>query len=258
MHTFQTKLSHCIQQSENPEREGYIELTENLNTPFDGALPAERDDLYKFQVANQQFDDFIRLLLRSYTGFFTEFVGINEELLAQRSKTNHDAVYQFLLKLQQQPILTYIPRRKDPVIVYTEERLDEKALFISHENYHRRLERFEQRLNAMVNYAEETTKCRSQYLLSYFGDHTPERCGKCDTCLKKNDSEPGKQEFDLALSKIKETMQAEALDLKSLVNRHASLFEEERIIRVVQWLLDNGMIAYSPSGQLTWKDAGPG
>jgi ATP-dependent DNA helicase RecQ len=197
------------------------------------------------------------LLLRSYTGFFTEFVGINEELLAQRSKTNHDTVYQFLLKLQQQHILTYIPRRKDPVIVYTEERLDEKSLFISHESYHRRLERFELRLNAMVNYAEETTKCRSHYLLSYFGDLSSERCGKCDICTKRNELELSKYEFDLVLSKIKETLHAEALDLKTLVDRHAPLFEEDKIIRVVQWLLDNGKIVYSPTGQLTWHGTEP-
>jgi ATP-dependent DNA helicase RecQ len=239
------------------EREGYIELTDNLNIPSMVHFLVERDDLYKFQVANQQFDDFIRLLLRSYTGFFTEFVGINEELLAQRSKTNRDAIYQFLLKLQQQHILTYIPRRKDPVIVYTEERLDEKSLFISHENYHRRLERFEQRLNAMVNYAEEKSKCRSHYLLSYFGDLSSERCGKCDICTKKNELELSKYEFDLVLSKIKETLHTEALDLKTLVDRHASLFEEDKIIRVVQWLLDNGKIVYSPAGQLTWHETDP-
>ncbi len=46
---------------------------------------SRRDDLYKFQVANESFDRFIKLLLRSYTGMFTEFVAINEDTLARKS-----------------------------------------------------------------------------------------------------------------------------------------------------------------------------
>ncbi|MCV6637106.1 DNA helicase RecQ [Candidatus Albibeggiatoa sp. nov. NOAA] len=45
---------------------------------------------------------------------------------------------------------------------------------------HKSLERH--KLNAMLGYCEMTT-CRRQALLSYFGDHLPDPCGNCDTCL---------------------------------------------------------------------------
>jgi len=45
---------------------------------------------------------------------------------------------------------------------------------------HKRLER--QKLNALLGLCE-TTACRRQVLLEYFGDHLDEPCGNCDTCL---------------------------------------------------------------------------
>jgi len=49
------------------QREGYIELTDELNSASKIHFKASRDDLYKFQVANAKFDGFIKLILRSYT-----------------------------------------------------------------------------------------------------------------------------------------------------------------------------------------------
>ena len=67
------------------QREGYMEFTEEINNPSRVHFIVSRDDLYKFQVANESFDQFIKLLLRSYTGMFSEFVAINEEALSGKS-----------------------------------------------------------------------------------------------------------------------------------------------------------------------------
>jgi ATP-dependent DNA helicase RecQ len=34
----------------------------------------------------------------------------------------------------------------------------------------------------MMRYLAETTDCRGQALVSYFGEHLPSRCGHCDNC----------------------------------------------------------------------------
>ena len=44
------------------QREGYIEFTEEINNPSRVHFVVGRDDLYKFQVANESFDGFIKLL----------------------------------------------------------------------------------------------------------------------------------------------------------------------------------------------------
>jgi len=138
--------------------------------------------LYKFQVANSAFDAFIKLLLRSYEGMFSQFVGIDEAVLAKRSNTNFDTIYKYLSKLASTQILQYIPKKNNPVIVFTEEKLEEKALHISNEDYKQRRTRYVERLEAMLHYASSTNKCRSQILLNYFGEKETYRCGQCDIC----------------------------------------------------------------------------
>jgi ATP-dependent DNA helicase RecQ len=46
------------------QREGYMEFTEEINNPSRVHFIVSRDDLYKFQVANESFDGFIKLILR--------------------------------------------------------------------------------------------------------------------------------------------------------------------------------------------------
>ena len=117
------------------QREGYIEFTEEINNPSRVHFTVGRDDLYKFQVANESFDGFIKLLLRSYTGMFSEFVAINEDDLSKKSALTRDAVYRFLVKLSSLNIIKYIPGKKTALVIFTEERLERKALMISPENY---------------------------------------------------------------------------------------------------------------------------
>ena len=113
------------------QREGYVEFTEEINNPSRVHFVVGRDDLYKFQVANESFDGFIKLLLRSYTGMFTEFVAINEEALSRKAAITRDTVYQYLVKLSSMNIIRYIPGKKTALVIFTEERLMRKALMIS-------------------------------------------------------------------------------------------------------------------------------
>ena len=46
------------------QREGYIEFTEEINNPSRVHFIVGRDDLYKFQVANESFDGFIKLSVK--------------------------------------------------------------------------------------------------------------------------------------------------------------------------------------------------
>ncbi len=67
------------------EREGYILMNESLETPSRIHFESDREDIYRFQVENKSLDPFIKLLLRSYSGVFTEFVQVNETELSKRA-----------------------------------------------------------------------------------------------------------------------------------------------------------------------------
>ncbi|MCG8412323.1 MAG: RecQ family ATP-dependent DNA helicase [Bacteroidales bacterium] len=232
------------------QREGYIILSDEFNSSSKIHFTANREDLYKFQIANAKYDNFIKLLLRSYTGLFSEYVKIDEHLLARRTNTNVKVIYKYLNALKTQKIINYIPLRKNPFIIFTEERLDDKSLYISRENYTFRKKRYIERINAILNYAESENKCRSQILLSYFGEPNPDRCGHCDVCLRRNELELSKYEFDLILEKIKTSLSNNHLSIDDLVNSIDT--NNDNAITVIKWLLDNNKIIKT-KGLLSWN-----
>jgi len=233
------------------QREGYIEFTEEINNPSRVHFTVGRDDLYKFQVANEDFDGFIKLLLRSYTGMFTEFVAINEEALAKKSALSRDAIYRFLVRLSSQNIIRYIPGKKTSLVIFTEERLERKALMISPENYLHVKEKHIIRLNKMIDYADYNTRCRSVVLLDYFGEES-DRCGICDVCRERNELDLSKYEFDLILDEIKELLGDQKYDARELVSRVG--MPEDKVIKVVRWLLDHNKLVMDDKHLLSWRE----
>ncbi|NLA49760.1 MAG: RecQ family ATP-dependent DNA helicase [Bacteroidales bacterium] len=234
------------------QREGYVEFTEEINNPSRVHFVVGRDDLYRFQVANEAFDNFIKLLLRSYTGMFTEFVAINEDLLAKRSGLSRDAVYNFLVKLSSLNIIRYIPGKKTALVIFTEERLERKALVISSGNYLDVRKKHIFRLNKMIDYVESVTRCRSVLLLDYFGEES-DRCGTCDVCRERNELDLSKYEFDLILYEVKKLLTGNRYDATELVSKVS--LPAEKVIRVVRWLLDHNKIVRDDKNLLSWREA---
>lgn len=233
------------------QREGYLEFTEEINNPSRVHFVVGRDDLYKFQVANEPFDGFIKLLLRSYTGMFSEFVPINEDSLAKKSAISREAVYQYLVKLSAMNIIRFIPGKKSALVIFTEERLVRKALLISPDNYLNVKEKYIDRLNRMIDYADSKTRCRSVFLLDYFGEES-DRCGICDVCRERNELDLSKYEFDIILEEIKEVLAKEELDAEQLVKKID--YSEEKVIKVLRWLLDHRKIIADDKHILKWKE----
>ncbi|HEX2936889.1 MAG TPA: ATP-dependent DNA helicase RecQ [Bacteroidales bacterium] len=225
------------------QREGYIEYNEDVNNPSKVHFIVNRDDLYKFQVANAAFDGFIKLLLRSYTGIFTDYVSVDEQVLARRAKVSPDVIFQFLSKLSTHKIISYIPHKHTPLITYTEERLDDKTLYIAPDRYRKLRENYGERITEVINYAFSNDTCRSQLLLGFFGQTNAPLCGSCDVCIKKTDAGIKNFEFIQICDTISKIISEEgALPLQNLANRIA--FSEDKVVKCIRWLLDNDLLYY--------------
>jgi len=232
------------------QKEGYLEFTDEINNPSRVHFVFSRDDLYKFQVANEEYDRFIKLLLRTYSGMFSEFVPINEETLASRSGLTREAIYQYLLRLTSQGIIHFIPGKKSPLVIFTEERLDRSHLTISPDVYLRVRENYIERVAKITEYADNKTRCRSAFLTNYFGEENG-RCGMCDTCQERNELELSKYEFDLIIDRIKELLADTAMRPEDLAA--AMDLPAEKSAKVIRWLLDHEKLLYDDTQKLLWN-----
>ncbi|KPL09352.1 MAG: recombinase RecQ [Bacteroides sp. SM23_62] len=231
--------------------EGYLELTEEIYNPSKLKFLVNRDELYKFQIANIDFDAFIKLVLRTYTGLFTDYVTIYEESLANQAKVKPELIIQYLKRLSSMGIIRYIPQKKTPVIIFTEERLDVKSLHISKEHYLDRKKEYTERLDTLLEYASGKNRCRSLYLLAYFGEKGQVKCGQCDVCMQDQELDVNKYEFDKAADITQKLLREKPLSLEELV-KELPLPDEKSII-VIRWLLDHNKILRGLDERLSWN-----
>jgi len=162
---------------------GYLEYTDEQDNASRLMFILSREELYRLHETDRDTDRLIQTVLRTYTGLFSDYAYISEELLALRLHMDRSEVYQRLIHLAQLHIVSYIPAKKTPYIIYTRERLEQKDLFFSKEIYEKRKERLEKQLDAILHYADNDVSCRSRMLLHYFGEDNPHNCGICDCCL---------------------------------------------------------------------------
>lgn len=221
-------------------RAGYLEYTDEQDNASRLIFTLRRDELYRMEEHNQDTEKLLRIILRSYTGLFSDYAYINEETLAQRSGLSRQQVYDTLILLTKRHILHYIPGKKTPYIIYTRERQDTNRIVLNKEVYEDRKKSYEKRIQAMLEYAESNDQCRSRMLLHYFGENNEHNCGQCDVCLEKHTSGLKKGEYEDIAS-----------DIKNLLNRHphtpqevihALSVPEEKILNVLTYLLSEERI----------------
>lgn len=237
------------------EKEGYLGLSEAMSNPSRIMFLVNNETLYRFQVANPGYDSFIKMLLRSYSGLFSEFTRIQETDIAKRAGMPKDNVQKMLTELHEMQILHYKKQNDQPLITFLEERMSEADLTISKSVYKERKEFSGKRMNAMLDYARSENKCRSLYLLAYFGETDALRCGQCDVCLERNKTGVSSYEFEQILALIKPQIQEKQISLETLIQELDIQLSEKKVINVIRYLLDKGTISPDKEGILHWHNS---
>ena len=219
------------------ELAGYIEYTEEQENASRLVFTATRDELYKYLHQDKKTDEVIQTILRSYTGLFSDYVYINEGLISTRTGLSQQEIYEVLVGLSKYRIVNYIPHKKTPLIIYTRTREEIKYLSIPRSAYEERKERFESRINRVMEYINENRICRSRMLISYFGENGTSDCGCCDVCLAKNDSGLNNHTFNTIRDALQKALTDGPQEAKKLTENLP--FPADKIITVIRYLADH-------------------
>ncbi len=220
---------------------GYIEYTDEQDNASRILFIVHRDDLYKIQGTGAEMETVIQVLLRTYTGLFTEYIYISEELIMQRTGFDRRQVYHILVTLSKRRIIDYIPRKKTPYVIYSRERQEIDRIVISKDVYEKRKERYEGRINAMIEYADSDYACRSRMLLRYFGEKNDCNCGQCDICIKrKRESSFSEKNIEDIGTEIVELLKENPLLPNEIVN--AMSYDSELLAEVIEYLFNEELI----------------
>ena len=149
---------------------GWIDFQDEQETQPRVRINVSREELYELNLNGEQ-DTMLQFLMRQYTGIFTDL-----QYISGMDNTMHEV----LVSLAQRHIITYLPRTVACALTMTQERQEE--VFLPKRVWEERREQFVRRLQAMIEYAEQTQFCREQVIAGYFGEVDAKPCGKCDVC----------------------------------------------------------------------------
>src|SRR5690554_3877373 len=229
------------------QRAGYLDFTEMADLPSRVKMQMDDLELYRFQVANARLDPFLKVLLRSYTGLFTDYVVIDEEVLAKRLNVSRQVVYDAFLMLSRLQVLHYIPQRKTPLLTYLQVRLEPRFLKFPPEVYEDRLQQYRERADAVIDFASRDDVCRSRLLMRYFGQRKSHDCGHCDVCLARKKLGPDRKLEKAVEAAVRERLLAGPLLPEELVDQLP--FEEDDCWQVLRRMEDEGRLVLDAAGR---------
>ena len=164
---------------------GYFSFDEDQEIRPRVMIRVQRRELENYNLNEAQMT-MIESLMREYTGIFTELQYVHIEAMrregdeARRREGDEAMRHELLVSLAQKGIISYVPRTIANVLRLNVNRQAE--IRIPDHFYTGRKTHYVEKLKAMVEYADNSLYCRSQVLLSYFGENDAETCGTCDVC----------------------------------------------------------------------------
>ena len=183
-------------------RAGYLAYDENNDNNARVHILLSRNQLDRLNDLSENQNKVITTLLRNYGGLFTDYCFINEMLLAHQTGLTQPQIYMILKNLSDRHILHFIPHRKVPSITYLQRREETERIVIPPTVYEERKAQYQKRIEAVIQYADNDSVCRSRQLLCYFGETDSQDCGQCDVCLSHKD----KTNAGNGLAKAKESI----------------------------------------------------
>ncbi len=225
------------------QRAGYIEYLAEQDNQARVKFLVTRDDLYRLRGDTPDEEKVIVTILRNYGGLFADYGFIDESLIANQCGMKSHEVYQTLKGLSEKHVLHFIPRKQVPYIRYLQRREDSEHIILPPAVYEERLAQYQERIEAMLRYAKDDSKCRSRQLLEYFGEKDVKNCGQCDVChtTAKTDIQQAQQKILSLLSDKKRHHITELyrlqLDKEEMEQALTYLLQEEYIFQEDGYLL---------------------
>lgn len=225
------------------QRAGYIEYNDAGDDAARVKFLLNRNELYKLNnEISTNSNAVIICLLRKYGGLFSDFVYIDESLIAQQTGITKEDVYNILKTLSSRNILMFIPQRKIPSITYIQWREDADRLIIPKSVYEERKEQFRKRIYSMIRYATNDYVCRSRQLLRYFGEKDTKDCEQCDICINHRKGIVSEDRISPIIKKISTIL--EDGNNHSITELQSINMPEDLIDTAIEYMMDEEIIEY--------------
>ena len=222
------------------ERTGHWTFSEDIDINTKVQIILSRNDLYDLDLPDSRMGAVIEQIMRRYTGVFSYPVAIDEEYIAARIGVQIPMLRQILYRLSLEHVIKYIPADHATVLFLHHERLRPKNLNLNIERYELLKSSYESRMQEMIDYIQEEDRCRSSFLLEYFGQTENKDCGTCDICRKTKTNK-------ILAESVKEYINNEKSGRYTVSDISSRFYSAEnpdsgRVIRMLRAMIDDELV----------------
>ena len=192
------------------------------------------------RLSNPALAKFVYELLRVVpTSAFSTWQEIDLRVLERHVGLEEKRLQKGLEYLRMHAILDWMGPDQETRVVFLHARSTQ--LPIDSDQVRAAHERAQARIRDMIDFARSTS-CRRRFLLDYFGETAPERCGTCDTCL-------GRHEAFVPTSTHQSIARGLLQDIAQSLPRERWLDDGQipayRIDQILNWLIREGYLVQS-------------
>ena len=232
------------------EKEGIIELSENLNKRSTVKFISNQEHVFKQTQHAKPTHELIKTLLRTYGGLFDQQTKIEEFIIARKLKLSKAAVAKLLEQLDHDGVLIYRPVLSNQSITFLVPREDKFTINNIASSVQQRQKVKQEKKEAVLEFVTNADQCRTGQLLKYFGESIPEDCGTCDVCRRKSHIS-----VPLDVASIAEQILA-ALTKNEMGSRElvrALQIDKDAVLTTLQLLLDKNKISITSQNKFQLK-----
>lgn len=165
------------------DRNSIISLSQEFNYQTKLQFLISSQALFNYLNTHKAYELVTKVILRTYGGIFEHLLKINLVLIADKASTSEKAVIDILQQLKNDGIVDFQFSNTDSEITFLQPREDDKTINRIAKNVLQHQQLKTQQIEAVIDYVDNTTDCKSKLLLEYFGEKTSKDCGICTVCL---------------------------------------------------------------------------
>ncbi|TYP75108.1 RecQ family ATP-dependent DNA helicase [Aquimarina intermedia] len=213
-------------------------------------ITSTQNQLLNYSADQKVTSLIIKGILRTYGGIFDDETPINIPLLASKLAMDETLIINTLTTLQDEGLLTFTYAQSDAEIIFLVPREDELTINRIRHHIKEYTQSKVEKVAAMVSFIKNTSQCRSQQLLEYFGEKKPDECEICSYCYT---NQQNKTSFDTKAiqHQIVVLLKNKNQSSRTLVEQLA--YPETVVLEIIKEMNIHGVIKINPDNtyQLT-------
>ncbi len=164
------------------DRNSVLALSTSFARKVTVHFTATKDTLFDYIERNPRVSDLVKIILRTYGGIFEFETLVNTLLLSKKLNTDENTIIKGLKKLASEDIIDFKGSHSDLELTFLVPREDDSTINLFAKSLKNQNKLKQEQVSQMLTYTNNDSICRSQQLLTYFGETDSSPCGICDVC----------------------------------------------------------------------------